>query len=111
MKFRAWNGDYFEFSEFNFKTGCLGCNFSTYVEIDTPQSFTGLQDCNGIDIYEGDVLHHKKQGYCVVRYGNKNLDYAGFTLVNDKGMTNTLQNSCIYAVVGNTHKNPELLNG
>ena len=71
--------------------------------------FTGLKDCNGADIYESDLLYHHKQGVREVKYGNEHFDYAGFTLTNQQGMINTLQNPEIYKIIGNIHENPELM--
>lgn len=108
LKFRAWNGDYFEYTEFNFKTGCLGCNFSHYVEIDTPQQCTGLKDINDIDIYEGDIV----SGVTYSDYSTHNgfilFDYNGYR-INTKTKSLPLDLTEKLKVIGNIYENPELL--
>ncbi|MDA3966647.1 YopX family protein [Helicobacter sp. WB40] len=65
--------------------------------------FTGLKDKNGNDIYEGDILQDSKGNINVVSFSYD----SGFIVFED---------SCLHElnlksleVIGNIHKNPELL--
>ena len=116
IKFRAWNGDRFELGAFNFKTGCLGCNFSTYVEIDSPQQFTGLKDINGVEIYDGDVVVDSefitKRGY-PVEHGKFDAQVQGSVCevicIGFHVDGSPLNPTGEYEVIGNIYENPELL--
>lgn len=68
--------------------------------------YTGVQDRDGKDIYEGDIIDHIRDGRFIVIY-----DDAGFYPFSDSddGMPYPKPGECI--VIGNVHENPELLNG
>lgn len=74
--------------------------------------FTGLQDANGVDIYEGDILANKEGAMIMkVEWHDK---YSSFCLTNPKWAYKHFFGEAIEAnktiVFGNIHQNPELLN-
>lgn len=103
---------------------------SVFVDVSTLGQFTGLRDKNGKDIYEGDILafppHNdwEKENYSCFEVffhdGDANSDYnIGYSMNRmhchgaiEGGTTLGFKpkNTSKMIVIGNIHKNPELLN-
>lgn len=88
-------------------------------EIELMQS-TGLEDKNGREIYEGDIVKYKYGVNIFTEVVTYNKDFAGFGLVDDDGYDSTVFTFGELAedvdfssleVAGNIYENPELLKG
>ena len=76
-----------------------------------PMQFTGLQDKNGKEIYEGDILHIKTEGWDVKGEVVWNQKKCAFNYFDNEEHNSLLEiDSNIYEVIGNIYQNPELIN-
>ncbi|EHL96286.1 phage hypothetical protein [Lentilactobacillus parafarraginis F0439] len=114
IKFRAWNSvtkEMEQVTQINLKNHYVQTTFNkigySYGQPDDVivEQYTGLEDANGKDIYEGDVLENPKIR-SVVKFGS-GIFYADVIgAVNRLPLAGEWQTS---VVIGNAHSNPELL--
>ena len=141
IKFRVWDKDnncfiqYADLDEINInfqKKGKIGIlnlseNFRTQMDEDDSdnfvlQQFTGLQDKNGKDIYEGDILKMAGELVGMVKFtqgqspsfaGQWQVEYATWVLVKFKAQdyTNSYHLSVkeYREIIGNIFENPDLI--
>lgn len=116
LKFRAWSNEYDHYcsglqydTDFGWE-GILESEFEYQTDPEPViEQYTGLNDKNGKEIYEGDIIDYNSDGDCigVVKYEAPEFI---LTQTNNWG-TMFLKGECHQTVIGNIHENPELLEG
>ena len=126
IKFRVWNNTikYFvknlngEIATFTLLTlsDYLQRNSITNIDNFTFLQYTGLQDKNGREIYEGDIIKDLDEENLIIEFQNGSFIANGKTispfwsmLVKNELVQPAMVNSQTFEVVGNVFENPELL--
>lgn len=113
LKFRAWSEETKSFEYFDLYEGteCGLTNLQIWARNTQIEQYTGLEDKNGKEIYEGDIVqwrYDRIPNKRVVEYSVGQEAYYPY---------NTTMGFCFpesedgYEVIGNMHDNPELLEG
>ena len=117
IKFRAWNGNIMEYSEYDDGSGSLYDFFADYgTDYDDRiyMQYTGLKDKRGQEIYEGDILDTQYRWLVVFRVGcfiaeqqvgrPKGSDPPLWRLINER-----VKARDELEIIGNMYENPELI--
>ena len=125
IKFRAWDKQQKKMIYFIFKYESCQTRLEFVSEdgemiedYDELMQFTGLCDCNGREIYEGDLLNGEimpslvKFGILEMNYDDVMDNISGFYAENlYTGNKRSLAGWITMKVIGNIYENPELVKG
>lgn len=111
-KIRSCDFYIFDYAE-KIGSGLYGCVYKVLPE--TVGQYTGLNDKNGVKIFEGDIVFDGRDNY-VVKYGEYNCGCCGYVYgfagCNDKYYWRTILSYFKdVEVIGNIFENPELIGG
>jgi uncharacterized phage protein (TIGR01671 family) len=125
IKFRGWDGENMHHEGFCDYLSGHGCMFN--YDIKSLMQFTGLQDVNGVDIYEGDIVCIEKDKFGIGRHEVWSIEYgyfgdAAFYVQNNINSGRLIEVDQYHPhfspdgsieitleVTGNIYQNPELL--
>lgn len=121
IKFRSWNGEKMVYSD-EYEEEHYGFQLSNFFEFEVGgeyEQFTGLKDKNEKEIYEGDVIKQRNNGFIML----VEFQHGSFILINKQKtfsyplgwQTDYESDEMDWAdlddveIVGNIHQNPELI--
>lgn len=83
------------------------------IDPETVGQFTGLYDCDGKEIYDGDILRfgNSQSGVCEVKWDESIAAFCILFYFEDEIGSRPLGGRVEFAIIGNIHDNPELLKG
>ena len=118
IKFRSWNEN-----ENKMTTPFTWINDSNMISTQMCSSpthelmqFTGIKDSDGVDIYEGDIVHidyieYRPSPFNIESFnGVVKFIYGSFVIEKNSAIGDFLfQETALVKVLGNIHQNPELI--
>lgn len=120
IKFKAWhniNKKFISFYESDLKmheNGQIYAGGMNVTDRITLLQYTGLKDCNGTEIYEGDIVQPNDiNGVLYVDWYQAESRYAAYyprTINGIRNYTLALYHPDTLEVIGNIYENPDLLN-
>jgi len=116
IKLRAWDGKGFGYVTLHpgsisvptveiWSRSSYSADHISFDNLEDWEQFTGLQDKNGKDIYEGDIIREKLVGENKVSLAVVEYEAPSFVVKRQEWLT--VRHS--KEVIGNIHENPELL--
>lgn len=101
LKFRGWDGESLKVLSPK--------QLMSYMEFGLPISqYTGLQDKNGTEIYEGDIIETDYYGVSEVYYCAEDAGYYPFSSPSYGGHEWEAVTALRSTIIGNVYQNPEL---
>ncbi len=115
IKFRAWADEMIRYDVTGFEHGSdnrmegIFLDGDYYNMLDNPvMQFTGLKDCNGVEIYEGDIVQSQHTMASIVQWHEEYASFQ-FGVGCDLSEYSYIYLDDAWEIIGNIHENPELL--